>query len=321
MTAALAAFAAAVAAAWIGTRLLLPRLERLGMLDRPNERSSHTRPVPRGAGLAPVLVAAAGWAALAAWQAPALVPVVAGALLLALAGWIDDRRGLTPLAKLAAQAGAVALGLLAGAGSPAALAAAAAVWLWVANATNFMDGIDGLAAGHTVVLAAGAAAVLLAAGDATAAPLAALVLAGAAAGFLPWNWSPARAFLGDAGSQPLGFLAGALLLHLAASGLWAPALLLAGTFLADATSTLALRLARGERVWRPHRRHAYQAAVDAGRSHSRVTSIYLLADAALAAAAVAVALAPSWTSTVLAAALVSAALLLCYLRRVRPHAR
>jgi len=99
-----------------------------------------------------------------------------------------------------------------------------------------------------------------------------LTLAAAALGFLVWNWPPAKIFLGDVGSVPLGFLLGWLLLKLAAGGDWAAALILPLYYLADATITLARRAIRGERVWRAHRQHYYQRAVQGGRSHARVSA-------------------------------------------------
>ena len=98
----------------------------------------------------------------------------------------------------------------------------------------------------------------------------AATIAAAALGFLPWNWAPARIFLGDVGSVPLGFLLGFLLLGVAASGHWKIALILPLYFLADATITLLRRLALGERVWQPHRRHFYQQAVTRGLGHAAV---------------------------------------------------
>src|SRR5262249_59322582 len=94
--------------------------------------------------------------------------------------------------------------------------------------------------------------------------------AAASVGFLVWNWAPARIFLGDVGSVPLGYLLGFLLLALAWSGYWKIALILPLYFLADATITLCRRLVRGERVWRPHRTHFYQRAVQRGLGHADV---------------------------------------------------
>ena len=96
-----------------------------------------------------------------------------------------------------------------------------------------------------------------------------------------WNWAPARIFLGDVGSVPLGYLLGFLLLFVAARGHWRIALILPLYFLADATITLLRRLARGELVWRPHRQHFYQRAVQRGLGHAAVVRRVIAADIVL----------------------------------------
>jgi UDP-N-acetylmuramyl pentapeptide phosphotransferase/UDP-N-acetylglucosamine-1-phosphate transferase len=93
-----------------------------------------------------------------------------------------------------------------------------------------------------------------------------------------WNWAPARIFLGDVGSVPLGFLLGFLLLDEAARGRWKLALILPLYFLADATIILLRRVARGERVWQAHRQHFYQRAVQRGFGHAAVTSRVIAAN-------------------------------------------
>jgi UDP-N-acetylmuramyl pentapeptide phosphotransferase/UDP-N-acetylglucosamine-1-phosphate transferase len=100
-------------------------------------------------------------------------------------------------------------------------------------------------------------------------------------GFLAWNWSPARIFMGDVGSVPLGYLLGFLLLELAFRGGWLAALILPLYFLADATLTLGRRAVRGARVWQAHREHFYQRAVQAGRGHAAVVARVIAADLAL----------------------------------------
>ncbi len=155
-------------------------------------------------------------------------------------------------------------------------------WMWWVNLFNFMDGIDGLAGSEAAAIGGG----LLAVGavgrgvDPASALLAAAVL-GAALGFLIWNWAPARVFLGDVGSAPLGYLTGFLLIAAAARGRWMTALILPLYFLADATITLVRRLLRGERVWQAHRQHYYQRAVRSGRGHAAVVKRVIAADVVL----------------------------------------
>jgi UDP-N-acetylmuramyl pentapeptide phosphotransferase/UDP-N-acetylglucosamine-1-phosphate transferase len=139
-----------------------------------------------------------------------------------------------------------------------------AAWVWFINLYNFMDGIDGIAGSEGIAVAAGYVAVLAAAPDAAPAIDLALIIAAACAGYLVWNWHPARVFMGDAGSIALGFLLGWLMIDLALRGHWAAALILPATFAADATLTLLTRVWRGEKPWQPHRQHFYQRAVLGG---------------------------------------------------------
>jgi UDP-N-acetylmuramyl pentapeptide phosphotransferase/UDP-N-acetylglucosamine-1-phosphate transferase len=218
------------------------------------------------------------------------------AALGALAGlsWLDDRGGLPPGLRLLAHATAVTL-LLVSLGPehrvlPAIPLAAERVllglaWLWFINLFNFMDGIDGLAGGETIAVATGYALVVAVSGTSNALEDLALIIAAAAAGFLLWNWHPARVFMGDAGSIALGFLLGWLMIDLACRGLWAAAAILPLYFVADATLTLAKRLLRGEKPWQPHRQHFYQRAVLGGKRPSAVVLRISAANAALVALA------------------------------------
>jgi len=293
-------FAAAIAAAgliaFVGTRALIPLLRRAAVLDHPNERSLHEAPTPRGGGIALIAAILLAWLALiaAGAVAPRLVVVLCGAALLAAISWIDDLRGLSPAPRLLAQLVAVGLGTTAlmPAGSvfqfwltPGLDAVAAGLlWLWFVNLFNFMDGIDGIAGSEAAAIGIGLA--LFAGFGAGSDPgLAALAATAAAAtlGFLVWNWAPARIFLGDVGSVPLGYLLGFLLLAVAVRGFWKIALILPLYFLADATVTLLRRLARGERVWQAHREHFYQRAVQRGLGHGAVVRRVIAADLVLIA--------------------------------------
>ena len=279
-------------AAYLLTGAALVWLRHKQILDHPNLRSSHTQPTPRGGGWGIIGVVLPVWAGLAWWfgEFGRLAPMLAAVILLAAICWADDRGGVHPLPRLAFQFGAAIAGCLTLGTEqlvfqgilPLALDRAVAVigWVWFMNVYNFMDGIDGLAAAEAVSIGLGALAVAVLSGLPHL-PLYAAVLLGAAAGFLVWNWQPARVFMGDVGSVPLGFLVGWLLVMLAASGYWPAAILLPLYFLADATFTLLRRLARGERVWRPHREHFYQQAVSAGRTHAGLTMAVLGLDAIL----------------------------------------
>jgi UDP-N-acetylmuramyl pentapeptide phosphotransferase/UDP-N-acetylglucosamine-1-phosphate transferase len=145
-----------------------------------------------------------------------------------------------------------------------------------------MDGIDGLAGSEAAAIGIGL--VLYASVGMTRSPGLALLsaaVAAAALGFLVWNWAPARIFLGDVGSVPLGYLLGCLLLGVTADGGWKIALILPLYFLADSTITLLRRLFRGERFWLPHRQHFYQRAAQRGLGHAEIVYRVIAADVLL----------------------------------------
>jgi UDP-N-acetylmuramyl pentapeptide phosphotransferase/UDP-N-acetylglucosamine-1-phosphate transferase len=155
--------------------------------------------------------------------------------------------------------------------------------VWLVNLYNFMDGADGLAGGMALFGFGGYAVGALTSthGD-IALALAAATIAGAAAGFLLFNFHPARIFLGDAGSIPLGFLAGALGYWGWKNGVWPvwfPAFTFA-PFIGDASITLLRRLWRGEKFWQPHREHYYQRMVRLGLGHAATALIWYLVMAA-----------------------------------------
>jgi len=276
---------------WLATGAIIPILRRRDMLDYPNERSSHFDPTPRGGGIAVTISILLAWIALhkVGLVASSFVSIALGTSLLALVSWIDDLRGLSPGMRLVAQGAAVTIGNLvlpstrsaleAWLGSTLFFVAAGLVWVWWINLFNFMDGIDGLAVSEAAAICSGLLLfALVGDGADPAAALLAAGIIGAALGFLVWNWSPARIFLGDVGSVPLGYLSGFLLLDLASRGRWKIALILPLYFLADATITLLRRLLAGERVWEPHRQHFYQQAVRNGLPHSAVVKRVIAAN-------------------------------------------
>lgn len=279
----------------VGTALLRRRAQAWGLMDVPNERSLHTRITPRGGGLVVVLAVLGGLTGAAFWRAAPPAPVAAyaaAALLVAAIGWRDDIRSVSPGRRLLTHllAAAAAVGVwgsfdtisVPGAGEwavPAAVAfCATLIWLvGLLNAYNFMDGIDGLAAGQAVV--AGVMWVLLCGAAAPLATATATLIAGASLGFLVHNWSPARIFMGDAGSGFLGF-SFALLPLVAYDALGDARLPVAGVlvvapFLFDTTLTFLRRLTRRENVVEAHRTHLYQRLVTSGWSHPAVAVLYL----------------------------------------------
>ena len=278
------------ASAFVVTAVLTEAVRRLllhrGMLDIPNSRSSHQEPTPRGGGIAIVAATQMGMLALFVMgQIPlSLLLAVSGGLAIAAIGFADDLRHVHHLLRLAVHCSAAiwALACLHGVaplnvgGRVADLGALGLVLaffgiVWTLNLFNFMDGLDGLAGSEAVfVLAVGGS---LAGGAAGAGP-AAVVVAAAAAGFLLWNWPPARIFLGDVGSCYLGYLVAVLAFDAgrglpAAPWIW---LILGSIFFADATVTLMRRMLRGEHVYKAHRTHAFQWQVRRWGSHRAVTS-------------------------------------------------
>lgn len=271
--------------------------------DMPNERSLHAAPTPRTGGLAILLGLATGLGTtLGRPDGPALW-ICAATALLALVSFIDDRKGLPAGVRLLAHVLAAAAAVW-GAGLVAprvwlpflgdvALGALAAPLsflgiLWLTNLYNFMDGMDGFAGAMTAIGGAFLGLASWKGGDAAGAAVSFLMSA-AAAGFLLENWPPARIFLGDVGSIPVGFLVSVLILRASARGtldIGASCLAFA-PFILDATVTFARRALAGERVWSAHRSHYYQRLVLSGLTHARVLSWELVLMVVSGAAALA----------------------------------
>lgn len=262
---------------WVFIAVLLRTAWAARLADHPNERSLHANPTPRVGGLA-ILAATFPFAWL--YASGPLAITLACALGLALVSLADDLRSQPISIRLGAHVAAAVVAVIstgewpgaAGAGAWLACAAAIVAIVWAANLFNFMDGADGLAGGMAVV---GFGAYAIAASRAGEAGLAlvTLALASASAGFVVHNFPPARVFMGDAGSIPLGFLAATLGLHGVASGIWPIAfpVLVFSPFAVDATVTLLRRLARREPFWRAHRGHYYQRLALSGWTRRRLT--------------------------------------------------
>ena len=318
------------------TGLVLRVLREREIFDHPIKRSSHSRPTPRGGGIAVVALSLASlfvWSQLSgAPYFPGPVKSGTGVILLAttalaVTSWIDDLRKLSPATRIVAHAAAVTASM-AWVSSHGMIfqgllpfwydaLAAALLWVWFVNLFNFMDGIDGISGVEATSVSIGIALVAFISPSAGLSPWPGAALAAVMIGFLWWNWQPARIFLGDVGSVPLGFLLGWLLVETAAAGLWAPALILPLYYLADATITLGRRLAKREKIWEAHRQHFYQRAVQLGRSHATVGKAVLCANLALIALAVASLVRP-WPAVV--AAVFVVAMLLAWMRQDKTSA-
>ena len=301
----LSALAAAALCAWFVT----PSAESLALclhaLDLPEEkRRVHSRAVPRMGGLA---ILAGVFASAMCFCAPgtALAGVLRGALLIALMGAADDCCSLRSPLKLAAQGLAVLLAWRAGARITVLTAPFGAArfvpvgelslpltLLWVCactNAMNLIDGLDGLAAG---VAAIGAGSMLLVAAAVSETEIAVLLaaLAGGCLGFLPYNRSPARIFMGDTGSQLLGFLLGeASMLGMFKSHalltFFVPLLAL-GLPLLDTAFAFARRTLRGQNPLHADRGHIHHRLLDMGLSPQSAVRLLCAVSAALGLTAV-----------------------------------
>ncbi|CAG4887836.1 putative undecaprenyl-phosphate N-acetylglucosaminyl 1-phosphate transferase [Paraburkholderia saeva] len=299
LTCAIVALIASAAILWT---LLKTGLAWRLATDIPNDRSLHTRPTPRvgGWGIVPVVVI------LTLGVAPGLAPPVLAAMSLAILSQIDDRRGLPARVRFGGHVAAVAVLLVT---FPVdipwwALVLVGVLLVWLVNLYNFMDGADGLAGGMAV-FGFGAYSIASLAADHTnlSFALACSAVTGAAAGFLFFNFHPAKIFLGDVGSIPLGFLAGAFGYWGWRSGIWPvwfPAVVFS-PFISDASVTLLKRLLRGEKFWQAHREHYYQRMVQSGLGHANTARIwYMFMIVGILFAFCAEALRPGWQWLVVA---------------------
>ena len=297
--------------------LLMPTFTRYA-LARPNERSSHRVPTPQGGGIAVIAAAFVmfmigesllpdGAAAVAS-----MAPLGAAVVLLAAVGAVDDIFTVAELPRLALQAAAVGVVVLTLPVEfrvlpmlplPIERAGEILTGLWFVNLTNFMDGIDWITVAETVPITASIFLFSLYGMVPLPAGLAALTLCGAMLGFAPFNRPVAQLFLGDVGSLPIGLILFFLMLQLAGRGHLAAALLLPLYYLADATITLLLRLARGENVIKAHRSHFYQLAAARGVSVMRIVGAVFGVNVALAVLAAASIAQPSPGAGVAAVAL------------------
>jgi len=271
---------------------------RKGILDIPNPRSSHVAATPRGGGLAFVivfLVAALIFVFLFPSNRDLWTALLGGGALVSIVGWLDDRRGLSSWLRLFFYGLAIVWAVYWIGGLPQLQIGIVTIRLgllgygvaWFVTFTfvnlyNFMDGIDGLAAGEGLVVSAVAGGILAIAGDWELAAVC-WVLAAALAGFLRWNWPPAKIFMGDVGSNFLGFVFCILAIASENRGsipvlVW---VILLSVFWVDGVATLTKRLLHRKPPYEAHREHAYQRAVQEGHSHRQVTSTILLVDLAL----------------------------------------
>jgi Fuc2NAc and GlcNAc transferase len=276
------------------TRQLVANSLRLSTLDVPNERSSHLTPTPRGGGIAFVTASLVGFLLFVlndTLDHADLLAICCAGVIVAIAGHLDDRQKISGATiRLVFHAiGAIVLVVVIGFPSQISvfdrtintgiIGSLLGVFylVWLLNLFNFMDGTDGIAASEaTFVCVAGAILNYHALSDMNFSA-AAIVLAASAFGFLLYNWSPAKIFMGDVGSGYLGIAIGGLSLMAAKQQhdlLWVWIILLA-VFVSDATITLIRRLLRKQRPHVAHRSHAYQHLAIRFNSHAKVSLLVL----------------------------------------------
>lgn len=287
------------AISFVLTAMIRAYAVRNELLDRPNERSSHSVPTPRGGGLAIVATAAAGLAVCASLniiEVRHAVTLASGMIVLGIVGWLDDTRSLRAEFRLAVHLAVACWTLYRFGGLTAirtgdhSLHLGAAGYLlgalglvWSINLFNFMDGIDGLAGSQATIIFASGSVLFLSGGNLSLAAVSAL-LTGASAGFLAWNWPPAKIFMGDVGSGAIGYMVAGL--AIASENEHSVPLLvfliLGALFVADATVTVIRRTTRGGRIIQAHRDHAYQRLSRAWGNHRSVTACAALVTLTLA---------------------------------------
>lgn len=294
---------------------------RYQLLDIPNDRSSHEFPIPSGGGLGIVISFFIGLVLLhqvGFCQTGWLMSFIFGGVLLACIGLIDDFRHVRIRVRIVLHFVSAGFVLYLLGGMPD-LNIGFTIWhwgatgfvvgllglVWLINLYNFMDGIDGLAASEAVFVASAVALLLYVRGEFSLIPLF-LLLASAAGGFLIWNWSPARVFMGDTGSGFLGFIFGVLLIISISKTTLTPWqwVILLGCFWVDATMTLLSRVIRGEPWYQAHCCHAFQQAVRKTGSHKQVVLQVLYINVIwLLPMALLTLIYPSWTLLITAVAI------------------
>ncbi len=277
-----------IAISWFAIARLIDHLLARDIVDRPNHRTLHQGAIPRGGGLVIITMLIITLFVIALLSArPQLFVCLAG-LVFAWAGlsWWDDRADLSPKFRIIIQL-VICIFTVSALGWVSHLYSVNLFWLgpvlsvigllWMANLYNFMDGLDGLAASQTIIACITLAFWFLVLGDLELS-LTCAILAASSYGFLLWNWSPAKIFMGDVGSISLGaffgtiFIVGVTRFNLSIISFFG----LFAVFIADATVTICIRVWRREKIWLPHRQHFYQRLANAGYAHSSIALAYII---------------------------------------------
>ncbi len=268
------------------------------LIDIPNERSSHSIPTPRGGGLSiviPFLLCIIMLLFFEQLDRNIALALGTGCFFVASVGWIDDHQHIPAMwrALLYAIAAVLAVFYLGeidnfksvfhhlsfGLGSSFLIV----IWIvWMTNLYNFMDGTDALAAIQAICTGLLAGALLWLEGQYGLAMIC-LLISASSCGFLFWNWPPAKIFMGDVGSCPLGFCFGVLAVigEIQGSVPFTVFFILLSIFICDTTLTLLLRIFANEKWYQAHKSHAYQRLVQLGISHKKLAIIILFVNVSI----------------------------------------
>ena len=258
----------------------------LYILDHPNERSLHEKPIPRNGGVAIVLSIAVGFLILCAvnYCTKSLLLISISMIIMSIISYVDDRDHLSVKTRLIGQflcvLIVVANGVIIKPSFLPDITFDLPVWVitiltivyivWMINLYNFMDGMDGFASGMTIIGFTTFAIFGLIAGDIIF-TISSVIIVAASTGFLIFNFPPARIFMGDSGSASLGLLAGAFSVWGRNADIfpfWI-AVIIFSPFITDATITLIQRTFRKEKIWQAHKTHYYQRLVEMGWDHRK----------------------------------------------------
>ena len=258
-------------------------LKKTRTIDIPNERSSHSIPTPKGAGLgiiATLLIVYYTFFPLTDFW------FIGSIVILAVLSFINDNKQISIIIRLIIQMvlTIIILNLWPPLQQTMLLSNIIPFWLgniiiiliviWLINLFNFMDGIDGISGTQCIIIGVGVGvSIMFSQEEYKLEQLFAGFMAGSCLAFLVWNWSPAKVFLGDAGSIPLGFINAILILLLCKNGLWYVAIIINNYYFFDASITLLRRIRMKQKPWKAHKEHFYQKAIQNGYSHSEVCKI------------------------------------------------
>ncbi len=259
----------------LGTRLMILALrKRTYLIDIPNARSNHKAPTPKGGGIAVVFALI-----ITLLVADINYAIVLSLLILAAVSLMDDLINVPAWIRFLVQILAVTLALSI-LKTPvfdgmlpmwADKLVTGFLWIWFINTFNFMDGIDGISPTEIICISLGFCLISVF-NNSFPDPFStySLITYAAGSGFLWWNWHPAKIFLGDVGSVPIGFFIGYLIVLAILSGYGYAAMILPAYYIADGGLTLLSRLVRGKKIWQAHSEHYYQKAVRKGMRHDTV---------------------------------------------------